>query len=531
MASLIITNAVVRTMDPAQSRAEAVAVAGGKIAAVGSKAEIEKMADGRTRVIDAKGRLVLPGFNDAHVHFIQGGFLLSSVDLRGARTRDEFVERVRQFAAQAPPDQWITGGGWNNDLWDDPSPPTKEWIDDVTGGRPTLLERSDCHTVLANSAALKLAGITEGIADPNGGLIERGSDQRRQPTGILKDAAIALVERVKPAATFEQKVAAARAASRHAASLGVTSVQDMSADEDWPVYEALLSRGELRTRIYGMWPLPKWEAFESSGLTHQSSMLRNGGLKGFSDGSLGSTTALFFQPYADAPESCGLPAPEMFPPGAMRERAFAADRAGFQIMIHAIGDRANDQMLGLFEEIKAHNAPRHRRHRIEHAQHLRPGDISRFARAGVIASMQPYHLADDGCWAEKRLGAERCGMAYAFRSLLDAGATLAFGSDWPVAPLDPIPAVAAAVTRQTLDGKHPAGWIPAQRVTIEETIYAYTIGAAYAEFQDESKGTITPGKLADLVLLDRDLFAVPPEEIGGAKVDLTVMDGMVVFEG
>jgi predicted amidohydrolase YtcJ len=259
-------------------------------------------------------------------------------------------------------------------------------------------------------------------------------------------------------------------------------------------------------------------------------MLRTGGLKGFSDGSLGSTTALFFEPYADAPGFCGLPAPEMVREGAMLERVLAADREGFHLLIHAIGDKANDQVLTMFEQASASNPKRERRHRIEHAQHLRPQDIPRFAKAGVLASMQPYHCADDGCWAEKRIGAERCKTTYAFRSLIDAGATLAFGSDWPVAPLNPILGVAAAVTRQTLDGQHPEGWHPEQKISVEETVRAYTVGSAHAEFEDHIKGTIAPGMLADLVMLESDIFTVEPGEIEKAQVVLTIMDGRVVHE-
>jgi predicted amidohydrolase YtcJ len=259
-------------------------------------------------------------------------------------------------------------------------------------------------------------------------------------------------------------------------------------------------------------------------------MLRVGGLKAFSDGSLGSTTALFFEPYADTPDSCGLPADEMFPEGAMLQRVLAADRAGLQVMIHAIGDKANDLILSFFEEAARVNGPRDRRYRTEHAQHLRLQDIPRFGRAGIIASMQPYHCADDGRWAEKRIGAERCQTTYAFRSLLDSGATLAFGSDWTVAPLDPIQGIAAAVTRRTLDGKHPDGWVPAQKITVEEAVRAYTVGSAFAEFAETVKGSIAPRKLADLIVLDRDIFRIPAAEIGHARVTMTIMDGRVVYE-
>ena len=306
----------------------------------------------------------------------------------------------------------------------------------------------------------------------------------------------------------------------------------MSAGTDVGVYQTLLQRGELKTRVYAVAPLPAWERVANTGVRagFGNDLLRIGGLKGFSDGSLGSTTALFFEPYLDSPGTKGLPADEMFPDGAMLRRVREADRAGLQVMIHAIGDRANDQVLSVFEEVQQANGARDRRFRIEHAQHLRAADMPRFAKGRVIASMQPYHAADDGRWAEKRIGPERARTTYAFRSLLDAGVVLAFGSDWTVAPLNPLLGLHAAVTRRTLDGKHPDGWIPEQKITIEEAVRAYTAGSALAEFADQTKGTITPGKLADLVMLDRDIFRIDPAEIDRARVLLTIMDGRVVYE-
>jgi predicted amidohydrolase YtcJ len=306
----------------------------------------------------------------------------------------------------------------------------------------------------------------------------------------------------------------------------------MSGNADVEVYQALLDRGELKTRIYSMWPLPKWEHLAGQGVRAHfgNDLLRVGGLKGFSDGSLGSSTALFFEPYADAPDNRGLPGPEMFPEGAMLQRVLAADRAGLQVLVHAIGDRANEQILSIYQQVAEKNGPRDRRFRIEHAQHLRPAEIPRFGKQQVIASMQPYHAIDDGRWCEERIGKERAKGTYAFRSLLDSGATLAFGSDWTVAPLDPMTGVYAAVTRRTLDGKHPGGWIPEQKITVEEAVRAYTVGSAYAEFAEKVKGTIAPGKLADLVMLDRDIFKIDPVEILHARAVLTVMDGRVVHE-
>ena len=530
VADTIIINATVHTMDPAQPTAEAIAILGNRIVAVGSTKEIRKLAGSGTRTIDAGKRLVLPGFNDAHTHFLSGGFQLASVDLRDADTPQEFASRIRTYAANMPKGRWITGGDWDHERWPDAKLPTKELIDNFTADTPVFVNRLDGHMALANTAALKLAGVTRQTLDPPGGVIVR--DKNGEPTGVLKDAAMSFVWKVKPPDSFEEKMTAARAATHHAAKLGVTSIQDMSAGSDVGVYQALLDRGELVTRIYAVAPLPAWERLAQTGVRAHfgSEMLRIGGLKGFSDGSLGSTTALFYEPYRDEPTTSGIATDEMYPEGAMRERVAAADRAGLQIMIHAIGDRANDLILGIYEQVAIENGARDRRFRIEHAQHLRLEDIPRFAGNRIIASMQPYHAIDDGRWAEKRIGKERAKTTYAFRSLLDAGVTLAFGTDWTVAPLDPMLTIYAAVTRRTLDGKNPKGWVPEQKISVEETVRAYTLGSAYAEFQEQVKGTITPGKLADIVILSHDIFRIDPKEIEKVRVELTMVDGRVVYE-
>jgi predicted amidohydrolase YtcJ len=529
--TLIIVNANIRTMDQSRPTAEAVAIYGNRIMAVGSTQEIRKLAGARTQIVDAQKQLVLPGFNDAHVHFLSGGFQLASVDLRDANSPQEFADRIRSFAAKLPPGRWITGGDWDHERWPGAPLPSRELIDGDTPNTPVFVNRLDGHMSLANSVALKLAGVTRETKDPPGGLIVRDA-KTGEPTGVLKDAAMSFVWKVIPQSSFEEKLIAARAATEHAARLGVTSVQDVSAGTDVGVYQTLLDRGELKTRIYAVSPLPSWERLARTGVRSHfgGDMLRIGGLKGFSDGSLGSTTAFFYEPYKDAPDMRGLAGDEMIPEGAMLERVRAADRAGLQVMIHAIGDRANDQILSIYEQVITANGERDRRFRIEHAQHLRPQDIARFARDHVIASMQPYHAIDDGRWAEKRIGHERAKTTYAFRSLLDAGARLAFGTDWTVAPLDPILTIYAAVTRRTLDGKNPLGWIPEQKISVEEAVRAYTIGSAYAEFTEQEKGTITPGKLADMVILSRDIFKIDPTDIEKTKVVLTVMNGRVVYE-
>ena len=530
-ADLLITNAIVRTMDADQSVAAEVAIHGNRIAAVGVAGELRGLAGPCTRIIDAGGALVLPGFNDAHVHFLMGGFSLGQVDLRGARSPEEFTELLRVHAAKVPDGQWILGGEWDHERWPGAPLPTREWVDAAAGEHPVLLSRLDGHMAIANTRALTLAGVNRNTQDPAAGFLVR-DPRTGEPTGLLKDTAMGLVEKVIPVSTFAEKLAAARAASRHAARLGVTSVQDMSTGADLGVYQQLMAEGELRTRIYGLTPLSRWERLAATGLRAPfgTDFLRIGGMKAFSDGSLGSATALFFDPYLNDPGNCGLPGPDLFPAGAARERMIGADRAGLQLVTHAIGDRANQLVLDLYREVVAANGPRDRRSRIEHAQHLRPAEIARFGPEGIIASMQPYHAVDDGCWCEARIGPELIRHTYAFRSLLDAGAVLAFGSDWTVAPLDPLTGIAAAVMRQTLDGRHPEGWLPEQRLTVAETVRAYTMGSAYAEFAEDVKGSITPGKLADLVILDRDLFTIDPATITAATVLVTIVDGRVVHE-
>ena len=526
----IIVNAAVRTMDGAQPKAEAVAIAGNRIAAVGATAELRALAGPKTRVIDARGKSVLPGFNDAHVHWLMGGFAITNVDLRDASSPAEFTRRIAGFAKKIPKGRWILGGDWDHEKFPGAQLPTKEWIDAATPDHPAFVRRLDGHMALANSLALKLAKVTKDTKDVPGGVIVRNADGG--PTGILKDAAMAYVDKVIPARSWDEKLAAARAATEHAASVGVTSVQDMSADDDVGLYQTQLERGELKTRIYCARSVLSWEVLGQTGVraAFGSDWLRIGGLKGFADGSLGSTTALFFEPYNDSPNTRGLLFDEMLPEGIMLQRVEAADKRGLQVMIHAIGDEANKVILDLYQQVAQKNGPRDRRFRIEHAQHLRPGEIKRFGSQMVIASMQPYHCADDGRWCDKRIGPQRSKGTYAFRSLLDSGVVLAFGSDWTVAPLNPMEALKAAVTRQTLDGKHPAGWVPEQKISLEEAVRAYTVGSAYAEFQEHAKGSLAPGKLADLVMLDCDIFKLNPAQLDQVRVATTVVDGKVVWE-
>lgn len=527
MADLAIINASVRTMDPAKPQAQAVAVSGNKIVAVGTNSEIKRLIGSQTKLIDARGRLVLPGFNDSHVHFLDGGAGLSSVDLRDAKTPQEFVQRIADFAAKLPKGRWILNGNWDHENWTPNDLPTAAMIDAVTPDNPVFINRLDGHMALANSLALKLAGVDKNTKDVEGGEIVR--DAEGNPTGILKDEAMAYVQRIIPEMSFEQKLEVLETATNYAASLGVTSVQDVSAGTDVGVYQELLRQKKLKTRVYAVSTLNDWMRWQKTGITYAfgNEMLRVGGLKGFMDGSLGSATAWFFEPYLDKPDSRGLALEE---PVKIYEKVSAADKAGLQVMIHAIGDRANDELLKIYERVEKENGTRDRRFRVEHAQHLNENLIKRFSRQKIIASMQPYHAIDDGRWAWKRLDEKRLQGTYAFRSLLDNGVVLAFGSDWYVAPLDPILGIYAAVTRRTLDDKNPNGWIPEQKISVEEAVRAYTVGSAYAEFQEDVKGSVSEGKLADLVILSADIFSINPHEIRNVKVLTTVMDGRIVYQ-
>ncbi|MDQ3129343.1 MAG: amidohydrolase [Acidobacteriota bacterium] len=527
-ADLIVINAKVRTMDDTKPSAEAIAVMDNKIVAVGSNAEIRQMADAKTRTIDAQGKLVIPGFNDAHVHFLEGGYQLSSVDLRDAKTPAEFTRRIKEFAAKLPKGRWILGGKWDHENWSPNNLPTAAMIDAVTPDNPVFIDRLDGHMALANSLAFKMAGVDKNTKDVAGGEIVR--DFGGVPTGVLKDAAMNYVGKVIPAFTFAEKLEQAQAATDYAASLGVTSVQDMSAGTDVAVYQELARLGKLKTRIYGCSPLSDYSRWEKTGVHRAfgNDWIRVGCLKGYADGSLGSTTAWFFAAYLDAPNTSGLASDEI---PKMQENVKNADKAGLQINIHAIGDKANDTVLSVFEKISRENGMRDRRFRVEHAQHLRLADLKRFGQLKVTASMQPFHLADDGRWAHKRLDEPRLKGTYAFRTLLDSGGTLAFGTDWYVAPLNPMLGVQAAVTRQTLDGKNPNGWIPEQKISVAEAVRAYTNGSAYAEFQENVKGSISIGKLADFVILSDDIFSINPTDINKTKVLTTVVGGKIVYEG
>jgi predicted amidohydrolase YtcJ len=535
--SVILVNGKVWTENPAQPIAHAVALDGNTILAVGDDATIRKLAGPDTKVIDLRGRLLLPGFNDAHVHFLDGGSSLISVDLSTANSPAEFRERVEMYSRTRGPGAWLRNGNWDHQRWNPPNLPNHQLIDEACDDRPALLWRTDGHMALANALALKLAGIDRNTKDPPGGAIERDKDGN--PTGILKDSATALVVRVMPPLSEAEQDHAMEAALHEAAIHGITSVQNLAdtpEDESQPEvfreFQKFEREGKLTVRIYQGVRVRDWKMYADPGVVAPfgSSLLRIGNLKAFADGALGSETAWMDEPFANNPSNKGLASPDLLDVekfyGEMRD----ADKAGLQLTIHAIGDHAISTILDLYERLEMENGPADRRPRIEHVQHMHPADYPRFAKLGVIASMQPYHAIDDGRWAEKVIGPERAHSSYAWKSLLDAGATLAFGSDWAVAPLDAVMGIYAATTRQTLDGKTPGGWIPEQRITVAQAVHAYTVGSAFAEHQEKVKGSIEPGKLADLVVLSNDIFSIPPDQIRNTTVDLTFFDGRVIFE-
>lgn len=523
-ADLIITGARIWTGNPEQPRASAMAVNGDTIVKVGDDREILRLKGTSTRLVDMNGLFVVPGFIDSHVHFLEGGFNLTSVQLRDASTKEEFISRISDYARTLSPGTWILGGDWDHTLWGGELP-EKSWIDSVTQHNPVFVSRLDGHMSLANSFALRLAGIGNQVKNVEGGSVVR--DKGGRPTGIFKDNATWLIQRIIPAPSEEQSDKALSAAMAYVASNGVTSVHHMCGNLD--AIERARDNHTLITRIYAMMPIQNLnELKEKTGREGRGDdWLKTGGLKAFLDGSLGSHTAAFFSPYEDSPADSGLFVEKT---EDLYKLILDADREGFQVMIHAIGDRAIHTLLNMYDSVAAVNGPGDRRFRIEHAQHISEDDFTRFAKTGIIASMQPYHAIDDGRWAEKLIGPGRIRTSYAFRSLFDSGALVAFGSDWYVAPPSPIDGIYAAVTRRTLDGKNPEGWVPEEKITVEQALTAYTRNAAYASFDENRKGILEPGKLADFTVISKDLTAIDPAGIREAKIMQTWVGGKKVFE-
>lgn len=529
-ADLLLINGKIWTVDTSKPKAQAVAVAKSRILAVGSNLQIEEFKGPDTQVIDLEGKLVLPGFNDSHTHFVNAGFNLMGVDLKDADNEEIFGQRLAAASKRLPPDTWITGGNWDHDRWPGGNLPTAELIDKYVSNRPVLVTRYDGHMSVANSLALKMAGITAQTPDPPGGIIVRKPNSR-EPAGVLRETAASLVSRIIPSHSRAEIRLAIETSLRHAREHGITSIQQVDVEPiELEIYQELLAEGKLTSRIYGFIPLANRHRFAEIAGTikpQAKNWITLGGLKAFLDGSLGSSTAMFFEPYTQDPNTCGI---YVVDTDVLKQQMLEGDKLGLQLAIHSIGDKANSELLDMFAEIIKTNGPRDRRLRVEHAQHMHPQDYQRFAQLDVIASMQPYHAIDDGRFAEKRIGAKRCQNTYAFKSFLDNDVTLAFGSDWDVAPLDAVLGIYAAVTRRTLDGAHPGGWIPAQKITVQQAIEGYTWAPAFASFQEGLKGSIKAGMLADMVILSQDIFTIAPEEIENTQVLTTIVNGRVVFD-
>jgi predicted amidohydrolase YtcJ len=517
-------------------REEAIAVRGDRIQAVGKNVDIQKLKGPQTQVIDVGGHFVMPGFNDAHLHLADAGFQKLNVDLTGVKTLDEFRERVLAKVEKAKPGEWILGGGWDETTWPVKALPSRWDLDEVSAGHPVFLDRVDGHLAVANTRALQLASITIASRDPEGGKIDR--DANGQPTGILRDTAQQAVSVVLPEPTHEKRRQAIETALADLAEQGVTSAQDYSPDwQNFQIYEELEKEGKLTARISEWLPFDdSVEELQKKRDSHPQSdlMLHTGMLKGFMDGSLGGHTAALLEPYADDPKNSGLPRYEADKLNDMaKERVLAA----FQLGFHAIGDKGIQMALDAFAEaekaareqkVKAPNGGDDFRLRVEHAQVTTPAQIARFKELKVIASMQPSHVLTDMRWAQDRLGPKRAATSYAWSSFLNKGVTVAFGTDYPVEPVTPFRGLYAAVTRKSENGKQE--YFPAQKLTMDQAIAAYTTGSAFAEFEEKEKGKLVPGMLADFVVLDHDVTAVSPDKVIATRVVRTVMGGKTVYE-
>jgi len=534
-ADLVIINGKVLTIDKDNPSAEAIAVTNEKIIRVGTSREIKSfIAKGRTEVIDAKGRLIIPGFNDAHVHF--GPLDPDYIELRYTTDPSVFTERVREQVARSKPGELIRGGHWEHEMFADKKWPSKELIDKVSPDNPVILSRADGHSVLVNSFVLRLSGITKDSPDPFGGEIQK-DPVSGEPTGILKESAESLVKTgdyksdLTPQLFSEKTRLGYLLALKEAREYGVTSIQ-IPGSADFDAYTKLKEEGLLTSRIDIGQSLTgdtsRLERYKELSLKYsqESNWIRFGYLKAFIDGTIGSGTALMFEPFADNPSSAGL---SMMKYEEFENMVIVADRMGFQIGVHAIGDKGNNWVLNAYEKVQLVNGKRDSRHRDEHTQTLIATDIPRFAQLAVIPSMQPTHCITDKRFYEKRVGIERCKGAYAWRDLINAGSVPAFGTDYPVEPLNPMEGLYAAVTRKDRLGEEGEGWFPEQKLSMEEAIRFYTLGSAYAQFMEDRKGMIKTGYLADIVIVDKDLLTIPENEIMKTKVDYTIVGGKIVY--
>ena len=520
----IFVNAKIWTGDTLNPSATVIAVKGEKIVYVGDDAT--KFTANET--IDVQGKQLLPGFTDNHTHFLSAGYALSSVKLKDAMTKEEFIKRIAEFCKSKPDDTWVMEGSWDHENWGGELP-SKEWVDSVTGDHPLFISRYDSHMAFANSKALELAGINKNTVAPLGGVVVKNKDG--EPTGVVKDAAMTLVINAITPPTNELLDQYFDAAAKHAVERGVTNVTDMNSFGGWSdleTYRRAWKTDRMILRMYSFVPLATWERMDSFVQKNGrgDDVLHWGGLKGYVDGSLGSTTAWFHQPYLDDPKTSGLFITDT---ALLRKWVMGADKAKLHLAVHAIGDKANDFILSIYENALKVNGERDRRSRVEHAQHVTKQTIDQFAKLGVIASMHPYHLYDDGIWAYKRLDTNRLKGTYAFKSMKDKGVKITFGSDWPVAPIDPVYGIYSAVTRITGDGKNPNGWYPDEKLSIEDALKAYTATNAYASFLEDKIGILKEGFYADFTILENNLFEVPKEKIKDIKALRTVLKGKEVF--
>ena len=544
-ADLILTGARVWTGDSAAPRAQAVAIRGSRILAVGTEARVMRHRTGRTQVLRLPGRFVLPGFIDNHTHFAQAGALLVGANLLDVADEAGLVRRVREARDRLPAGAWLTGGDWGAyESWAQSSTgrgagaaggarpafsPTRAMIDSVTPRTPALLSRWDRSAHVANARALEIAGAScawEGVECEGGRM-----------TGRLTSAAAARVRAAIPPKPMAQRLAEARAAMAQLREFGVTTIHDNTSPEQFEVYRELARLGELTVRVYARPTLDKVDALRAAGIGRSfgDEWIKVGGLKGFVDGIMGNSSAYFYEPYLTTGVR-GSWRDMMSPPGNMERLIFKADSAGHWPQIHAIGDHAIDTLLGMYERVIAAHGPKERRFRVIHTQVIRDASVAkRMARSGIIAEVQPYHAIDDMRWMEERIGAKRSRWAYAFRTLKDAGVVMTFGSDWPGTnaswyTANPMMGVYAAVTRQTLDGQPAGGWFPEERVDLETALRAYTVHNAWAAGEEAVKGRVAPGMLADLAVLERDPFAVAPAGLKDVKAVMTLVDGKVVYE-
>ncbi len=552
-ADLIIHNGVVYTVDDNHSTAEAIAVAGQEILAVGTNDEILKLKNEQTTVIDAKGDFVMPGFNDTHVHFGSAARFLE-FNIMAVSDQDVFIRRIKRLTESLPAGQWITGGLWGAyDQWAlgsaggesrEPFAPDMRLVNSVSTKHPIFISKFDNSEFAANNAALQAVGIDpKDLPEIEG--IEFILDSSGEFTGRMKGTGVRarFNDAIPRRLSYERRIQQTKHAMNIASRFGVTSLSDMSDDTQLKIYRELKQKGELDLRVDFRYPLDRWPelAQQNVNVGTRNDWIRLGGLKGHIDGIMGTSSARFFEPYSNDKANRGrwrrlmVDGEGKFVEGQFLQYMLDADRAGLQITVHAIGDEANHLLLNYLEELNKQNGPRDRRFRLVHAQVIADTDFPRLGELGVLAEVQPFHLSDDMRWMELRIGRDRCKGAYAFKRIMESGSKLCFGSDWPGTsaaeyPINPLLALYAATTRQTITGMPENGWFPDERIDMRAAIAAHTINAAYSTFEEDIKGSLEPGKLADIVVLSEDLLTVPRDRLLKTKVRYTIVGGRVVYE-